>query len=82
MTIVQQDDGRMVCEGDPPPFVVFHRTVVEILRRGGCLWASIDGDTITLRVCPEPLYYRLTGEAEDSGAGLVAQRMTADGRVW
>lgn len=83
VAIVREADGTLRLEGDDPPpvFVAFQPELLDMLRRSGCAWTSLDGDTVTMRVKPEPLYYRLTGET-DLGGGHVARRMTHDGKVW
>jgi hypothetical protein len=81
VVIERNEDGRLHVVGDPPLFVAFAPELIPALRRGASLWCSIDGDTITMWVTPEPLYYRLTGEV-DLGGGLVAHRVTACGLGW
>lgn len=83
ITIVRDADGRLHLEhgSEPPVLTSFTRELVDCFRRSGSLWASIDGDTIEMRLTGLTLWYRLTGETDFAGA-LVAQRVTADGRVW
>lgn len=82
IVIVRDVDGSLRCETDPPPeFVAFTPQLVDLLRRGGSVWTTINDATITMWVKPEPLHYRLTGETDFAG-GLAAQRVTADGKPW
>jgi hypothetical protein len=81
LTVVRDINGDLRCDDPIPNLVSFSPELVAELRGGSSQWCSVDGDTIVMRVCPEPLYFRLTGEV-DLSDGLVAQRMTADGRVW
>jgi hypothetical protein len=81
IAIIWHEDGSLTVEGTPPPLVAFSPELVLFLRAKTSSWCTIDGDTITMRVCPVALFYRLTGETDLTG-GLVAQRMTEEGRVW
>jgi hypothetical protein len=83
IAIVRDEAGRLwIAEGkEPPLFASFGPELIACLRRHGSLWAHIEGDLIRMQIEPEPLFYRLTGEVDDFGVH-VAQRMTADGRVW
>jgi hypothetical protein len=84
LVVVRHADGSLQLEEGcvPPPFAAFTEELVDELRHDKCTpWCTIDGDTITMRLCPVALYYRLTGEVDVTGA-LVAQRMDHEGRVW
>ena len=70
--------GEVTLEGSPPDATSWTPELVEMLRRGASLWCSIEGDLIEMRIKPETLWYRLTGEADDFG-GLVAVRCNAEG---
>lgn len=81
IAVIWHADGTLTVEGYPPNVVAFAPELIPLLRESRSGWCTIDGDLITMRVLPEPLFYRLTGET-DLADGLVAERMTADGQVW
>lgn len=81
ISVIWHENGTLTVEGEPPSMVAFAPELIPYLREKLSTWCTIDGDVITMRVLPQPLFYRLTGET-DLSDGLVAQRMTADGLVW
>lgn len=63
--------------GDPPPVVVWAAELIIMLQLEDGHWARIentpDGAVIVLDVQPGPVRYRLTGEREFDGLGVVAE---------
>jgi hypothetical protein len=83
ITIIRDEDGRLHLEGDaePPAYTAFSAELLAMLRRSGSLWASLDGDTVVMRLTGLTLRYQLTGEV-DLGDAHVGQRVTEDGEPW
>jgi hypothetical protein len=55
--------------------------IIDVIKRGESMWCALRGDVIEMRIQPETLWYRLTGEVDDFG-GEVAVRCDADGKDW
>jgi hypothetical protein len=63
----------------PPAEVEWTDEVLETIRRGGTLWCSIKDDVIEMRILPETLWYRLTGDRDPLTGCALAVRCNADG---
>jgi hypothetical protein len=82
LTIIRHEDGSLTLDGFAPPFVAFATELLDEVRAGASApWCTIDGDTITIRLSPLTLRYRLTGELDVTGSP-VAQRVDEDGAPW
>jgi len=94
MTLVTEDEldhivlemdcvtGQVSLVGGPPPSETsWLPEVIRAIRAGETLFCSLRGDVIEMRIQPETLWYRLTGDLDDFG-GEVAVRCTATGKDW
>jgi hypothetical protein len=67
--------------GLPPRETSWLPSVVDSIRRAETVFCSLLGDVIEMRIQPETLWYRLTGELDDFG-GEIAVRCNAKGEDW
>jgi hypothetical protein len=73
--------GEVTLLGAPPAATSWLPEVIDVIRRGETSFCTLRGDVIELRVKPETLWYRLTGEVDDF-YGEVAVRCHRDGSDW
>jgi hypothetical protein len=76
------ETGEITVVGDSIPVVTsWLPMVVDLIRRSETVFCTLRGDVIEMRVKPETLWYRLTGELDDFG-GEIAVRCHFDGSDW
>lgn len=75
------ETGVVTLLGMAPHETTWTPELLDLLRRGGSLWCSIEGDVIELRVKPNTLWYRLTGEIDEWDCPI-AERCDAEGEPW